>query len=201
MSDTDVSHKLRMERRRQVQAERLAERTREKGLVIVHTGEGKGKSSAAFGMVFRALGHGLPVAVIQFIKGAWEPGEAKLLRRFPELVHFRAMGEGFTWQTQDRARDTQKAREAWQAGLELILAAEHHLVVLDEINVAMQLGYLEAQTVLEGLAQKPEMLHVVLTGRGAPRAIVEFADLVTEMKLVKHPFRTQGIKAQLGIEY
>ncbi|MBW4700237.1 MAG: cob(I)yrinic acid a,c-diamide adenosyltransferase [Aphanocapsa lilacina HA4352-LM1] len=201
MTDADTAHKLKMERRKQVQEQRLAERDRKKGLLIVHTGDGKGKSSAAFGMIFRSLGHGLPVAVIQFIKGAWEPGEAKLLGCFPQLVVFRAMGEGFTWETQDRKRDIAKAGEAWEAGLELVLAGRHHIVLLDEINVAMKLGYLDPDQVLAGLARKPEMVHVVLTGRGAPEGIIEAADLVTEMKLVKHPFRSQGIKAQLGIEY
>lgn len=201
MTDSNTAHKLKMERRNEVQEQRLAERTVEKGLVIVHTGDGKGKSSAAFGMVFRSLGHGLPVAVVQFIKGAWEPGEAKLLQRFPELVFFQAMGEGFTWQTQDRERDIQKATEAWQKSLELIAANKYHLVLLDEINVAMKLGYLDPAVVLAGLAQKPEMVHVVLTGRGAPSELIEYADLVTEMKMVKHPFRSQGIKAQLGVEY
>ncbi|MBC8122761.1 MAG: cob(I)yrinic acid a,c-diamide adenosyltransferase [Gemmatimonadaceae bacterium] len=201
MTDANTAHKLKMERRNEVQEQRLAERTLEKGLVIVHTGDGKGKSSAAFGMVFRSLGHGLPAAVVQFIKGAWEPGEAKLLQRFPELVFFEAMGEGFTWQTQDRERDIQKATEAWQKSLELITANKYHLVLLDEINVAMKLGYLDLAVVLAGLAQKPEMVHVVLTGRGAPPELIEYADLVTEMKMVKHPFRSQGIKAQLGVEY
>jgi cob(I)alamin adenosyltransferase len=201
MSDPDTLHKSKMERRKEVQQQRLAGRTREKGLLIVHTGDGKGKSSAAFGMVFRSLGHGLPVAVIQFIKGAWDPGEAKLLRQFPELVHFRAMGEGFTWETQDRERDIARAQEAWQAGLELVLAGRHHLVLLDEINVAIKLGYLDGQVVIDGLARRAPMQHVVLTGRGASPALLEAADLVTEMKLVKHPFREQGVKAQLGIEY
>ncbi len=201
VTDASTVHKLKMERRKQVQDERIQERTREKGLVIVHTGDGKGKSSAGFGMVFRSLGHGLPVAVIQFIKGAWEPGEAKLLQKFPELVFFQAMGEGFTWETQDRERDILKATEAWQKGLDLICAGRHHLVLLDEVNVAMKLGYLDPAVVLAGLAQKPEMVHVVLTGRGAPEAVIEAADLVTEMKMVKHPFRSQGIKAQLGVEY
>lgn len=201
MTDSNTAHKLKMERRKEVQEQRLAERTVEKGLVIVHTGDGKGKSSAAFGMVFRSLGHGLSVAVVQFIKGAWEPGEAKLLQRFPELAFFEAMGEGFTWQTQDRERDIQKATEAWQKSLELITTNKYHLVLLDEINVAMKLGYLDPAVVLAGLAQKPEMVHVVLTGRGAPSELIEYADLVTEMKMVKHPFRSQGIKAQLGVEY
>ncbi len=202
--DTDQSqrHQQKMQRRKQVQDQRLATMQDRKGLIIVHTGKGKGKSSAAFGMVFRALGHGLPVGVVQFIKGAWEPGEAKLLRAMPShQVQFFAMGEGFTWETQDRDRDIAHAEAAWQQGLELITNSHTHLILLDEINVALKLGYLSVETILAGLQQKPEDRHVILTGRGAPAELIEAADLVTEMTLVKHPFREQGIKAQIGIEY
>ncbi|NJK64093.1 MAG: cob(I)yrinic acid a,c-diamide adenosyltransferase [Synechococcaceae cyanobacterium SM2_3_1] len=195
-------HREKMRKRQQIQQQRLAEMQDRKGLIIVHTGQGKGKSSAAFGMVFRSLGHNLPVAVVQFIKGAWEPGEAKLLRQMPsDLVEFYAMGEGFTWETQDRERDIAHAQAAWQKSLELIQSQRFHLILLDEINVALKLGYLEVDTILQGLGQKPEDLHLVLTGRGAPAALIERSDLVTEMKLIKHPFREQGIKAQIGVEY
>ncbi len=195
-------HREKMRKRQQIQQQRLAEMQDRKGLIIVHTGQGKGKSSAAFGMVFRSLGHDLPVAVVQFIKGAWEPGEAKLLRRMPaDLVEFYAMGEGFTWETQDRERDIAHAQAAWQKSLELIQSQRFHLILLDEINVALKLGYLEIDRILQGLDQKPDDLHLVLTGRGAPSALIERSDLVTEMKLIKHPFREQGIKAQKGVEY
>lgn len=202
--ETELSqrHRQRMQRRKQVQDQRLAQMQDRKGLIIVHTGQGKGKSSAAFGMVFRCLGHGLPVGVVQFIKGAWEPGEAKVLRSMPpDQVQFFAMGEGFTWETQDRERDIAHAEAAWNQALQLITSSETHLVLLDEINVALKLGYLSLETVLAGLDQKPVDRHVILTGRGAPAGLIEVADLVTEMTLIKHPFREQGIKAQMGIEY
>ncbi|MGK7906308.1 MAG: cob(I)yrinic acid a,c-diamide adenosyltransferase [Synechococcus sp.] len=195
-------HRQKMSRRKQVQDQRLANMTEQKGLVIVNTGDGKGKSSAAFGVIFRALGHGLKVGVVQFIKGAWEPGEAKLLKSMHSpLVEFHALGEGFTWETQDRDRDIANVHRAWEKSLELIVSGDFHVVLLDEINIAIKLGYLDVETVLAGLAQKPEDVHVILTGRGAPPELIERADLVTEMKLVKHPFREQGIKAQRGIEY
>lgn len=197
-----------MQRRREVQQQRLAAMRDNKGLIIVHTGEGKGKSTAAFGMIFRALGHGLAVAVVQFIKGAWDPGEAKLLRQLAchhspawGRIAFYAMGEGFTWETQDRERDIACAKAAWEKGRELLTSGEFHLVLLDEIHVALKLGYLSVEEVLAGLAQKPPLVHVILTGRGAPAALIEQADLVTEMKLIKHPFRDQGIKAQIGVEF
>lgn len=195
-------HRRKMERRKQVQDDRLAQMADRKGLIIVNTGDGKGKSSAGFGVVFRALGHGLKVGIVQFIKGAWEPGEAKLLRSMsPELVEFHALGEGFTWQTQDRDRDIANVQNAWQTGLQMLTSDRFHVVLLDEINIALKLNYLDTDTVLAGLRQKPADVHAILTGRGAPPALIEAADLVTEMRLVKHPFREQGIKAQLGIEY
>ena len=195
-------HRQKMERRKQVQDERLSQMTDKKGLVIINTGDGKGKSSAAFGVVFRALGHGLKVGVVQFIKGAWEPGEAKLLKSMDsELVEFHALGEGFTWETQDRERDITNVKRAWDKSLEMIVSNDFHVVLLDEINIALKLGYLSVDTVLAGLKQKSDNVHVILTGRGAKPELIEQADLVTEMKLVKHPFREQGIKAQLGIEY
>lgn len=194
-------YKQKMQRRQAVQAERLAKAIPEKGLIIVHTGNGKGKTTAALGMVVRSLGHGYRVAIVQFIKGAWEPAEKAVLSQWESQLEFYAMGEGFTWDTQDRDRDTQKAQEAWQKAKSLIINPEIKLVLLDEINVALKLGYLSVEQVLAGLAQKPADSHVILTGRGAPAPLIEQADLVTEMTLVKHPFREQGVKAQPGIEY
>jgi cob(I)alamin adenosyltransferase len=197
----DDQYKRKMERRKQVQDQRLAERKIEKGLVIVHTGNGKGKTTAALGMVLRSLGHGHRVAIVQFIKGAWEPAEKQVFSLWPDQLEFHAMGEGFTWETQDRQRDIQKANEAWETALAFIVNPEIKLVLLDEINIALKMGYLALEDVLAGLAQKPEMTHVILTGRGAPSALIEHADLVTEMTLIKHPFREQGVKAQAGIEF
>ncbi len=198
---TDDQYRQKMQRRKEVQTQRLAERTLEKGLIIVNTGNGKGKTTAALGMVLRSLGHGYKVAIVQFIKGAWEPAEKKVLSVWQDQLEFYAMGEGFTWETQDRERDIQKAKEAWNKAVTLIQNPEFHLVLLDEINVALKLGFLSVEEVLAGLAQKPENSHVILTGRGAPPALIDRADLVTEMTLVKHPFREQGVKAQPGIEY
>ena len=194
-------HKRKMQRRKEVQAQRLAERSREKGLIIVHTGNGKGKTTAALGMVLRSLGHGYRVAIIQFIKGAWEPAEKAALSHWSDQLQFQAMGEGFTWETQDRERDIQLAEAAWSQALEFIRNPDYRLVLLDEINVALKLGYLDVEKIVAGLEEKPEDSHVILTGRGAPAALIEKADLVTEMSLVKHPFREQGVKAQPGIEY
>ena len=194
-------YQKKMQRRKEIQAQRLAERSQEKGLIIVHTGPGKGKTTAALGMVMRSLGHGHRVAIVQFIKGAWEPAEKAVLGRFSEQLVFHAMGEGFTWETQDRDRDTEKAQAAWTKALDYITHPDYQLILLDEVNVALKLGYLTAEQVLAGLVKKPKATHVILTGRGAPDALIETADLVTEMKMVKHPFREQGIKAQPGIEY
>ena len=194
-------YKQKMQRRKEVQAQRLAEKTREKGLIIVHTGNGKGKTTAALGMVMRSLGHGYQVAIVQFIKGSWEPAEKAVLGKWEGQLEFHAMGEGFTWETQDRERDIEKAVAAWAKGLEYILNPKYKLVLLDEINIALKLGYLDVETVISGLEQKPADSHVILTGRGAPAALIDKADLVTEMTLVKHPFREQGVKAQPGIEF
>jgi cob(I)alamin adenosyltransferase len=198
---TAEQHQRKMQRRKEVQAQRLSERTIEKGLIIVHTGNGKGKTTAALGMVLRSLGHGYRVAIVQFIKGAWEPAEKKVFGLWQDQLEFHAMGEGFTWETQDRDRDTQMAQAAWEKGLTFIQNPEFRLVLLDEINIALKLGYLQLEPVLAGLAQKPKESHVILTGRGAPPSLIDRADLVTEMTLVKHPFREQGVKAQAGIEY
>lgn len=195
------AYRKRMERRREVQQQRVGERNREKGLVMVFTGDGKGKTTAALGLVLRTLGHGEQVAVIQFIKGGWQPGEARALALFGDALHWHALGEGFTWETQDRERDRQLVQSAWERSLSYLADAGRKLVVLDEVNVALKLGYLETEQVLAGLAQRPPLTHVALTGRGAPAPLLERADLVTEMKLHRHPFREQGVKAQAGIEY
>ncbi len=195
------AYRRRMERRREVQRQRVGERNLEKGLVLVFTGDGKGKTTAALGLVLRTLGHGERVAVLQFIKGGWQPGEAKALALFGEALHWHALGEGFTWETQDRERDRQVVQAAWERSLAYLEDPGCRLVVLDEVNVALKLGYLEVAQVLEGLERRPALTHVALTGRGAPPALLERADLVTEMRQIRHPFREQGVRAQAGIEY
>jgi cob(I)alamin adenosyltransferase len=194
-------HRLKMQRRKEVQDQRIANLKSEQGLIIVNTGNGKGKTTAALGMVLRSLGHGYKVAIVQFIKGAWEPAEKAAFEFWGDQLEFHAMGEGFTWETQDRDRDIRTAQVAWEKALSFIQNPEFRLVLLDEVNIALKLGYLEVETILAGLEQKPEDSHVILTGRGAPAALIDRADLVTEMTLVKHPFREQGIKAQPGIEF
>ena len=194
-------YRRRMARRKEVQQQRVGERNLEKGLVLVFTGDGKGKTTAALGLALRTLGHGDQVAVVQFIKGGWQPGEAKALELFGEALHWHALGEGFTWETQDRERDRQLVQQAWEQSLVYLADASRKLVVLDEVNVALKLGYLGIEQVLGGLDLRPELTHVALTGRGAPPQLLERADLVTEMKLVRHPFREQGVKAQRGIEF
>lgn len=198
---SEAQYKKKMERRKEVQDQRLAERKIEKGLIIVNTGNGKGKTTAALGVVLRSLGHGFNVAIVQFIKGGWEPAEKAALSHWPEQLKFHAMGEGFTWETQDRDRDIQTAQAAWEKALTYIRDDSYRTVLLDEVNIALKLGYLSVEQVLAGLDEKPEMSHVILTGRGAPKELIERADLVTEMTLVKHPFREQGVKAQAGIEF
>ena len=195
------AYRKRMARRREVQQQRVGERNVEKGLVLVFTGDGKGKTTAALGLVLRTLGHGEQVAVVQFIKGGWQPGEARALELFGEALHWHALGEGFTWETQDRDRDRELVQAAWQRSCTYLADGARKLVVLDEVNVALKLGYLAVEQVLEGLALRPPLTHVALTGRGAPPALLERADLVTEMKLLRHPFREQGVKAQAGIEF
>ncbi len=194
-------HKQKMQRRKEVQDQRIAEKSGDKGLIIVNTGNGKGKTTAALGMVLRSLGHGYRVAIVQFIKGAWEPAEKAAFEKWENQLEFHAMGEGFTWETQDRDRDIQKAQAAWEKSLTFIRNPEFQLVLLDEINIALKLGYLQVEQILAGIAEKPATSHLILTGRGAPAALIERADLVTEMTLVKHPFKEQGIKAQPGIEF
>lgn len=198
---SEAQYKQKMERRKVVQEKRLAERKLEKGLIIVNTGNGKGKTTAALGIVLRALGHGFKVAIIQFIKGGWEPAEKAALSHWPNQLVFHAMGEGFTWETQDRQRDVETAQAAWEKALTYIRDADYRTVLLDEVNIALKLGYLSVEQVLAGLAEKPAMSHIILTGRGAPSELIERADLVTEMTLIKHPFKEQGVKAQAGVEF
>jgi len=184
----------------------LADKTKEKGLLIVHTGKGKGKSTAAFGLVARAIGNGMRVGVVQYVKGKWETGERKVLEHFPTQVEIRTMGEGFTWDTQDRARDIKAAKAAWAASKEMIEAArgpdpKFDMVLLDELNIVLRYDYLPLAEVVAFLKDKPADLHVIVTGRNAKPELIEAADLVTEMTQVKHPFREQGVKAQKGIEF
>ena len=183
----------------------LATKTVEKGLLIVHTGKGKGKSTAAFGLVVRAVGNGMKVGVVQYVKGKWQTGERGVLEEFPEQVEIRTMGEGFTWETQDRARDIRAAENAWEVSKQMIDSArgddpKYDMVLLDELNIVLRYGYLDLADVVEFLSNKPEMLHVIVTGRNAKPELIEAADLVTEMTMVKHPFRA-GVKAQKGIEF
>jgi len=193
-------HREKMERRQAARRKVLATKIEERGLVIVHTGAGKGKSTAAFGMVLRCIGHGMRVGIVQFVKGAWGTGERTVLAGFPELVTCRAMGEGFTWDTQDRARDIAAARAAWALAQEMIADPSYRLVLLDELNIVLRYDYLPVDDVIAALRSKPRDLHVVVTGRNARPELIEMADLVTEMTLVKHPFRA-GVKAQAGIEF
>ena len=178
----------------------MADKTQEKGLLIVHTGTGKGKSTAAFGMVMRAIAHGQSVGIVQFIKGSWNSGERDILEKFPDQVEIHAMGEGFTWETQDRAKDIAAATAAWDKAKELILNPAITMVLLDELNIVLRYDYLALDEVVAFLNDRPTDTHVIATGRNAKEPLIEAADLVTEMKLVKHPFRA-GIKAQAGIEY
>ncbi len=197
---TDDRHKERMARKKEVQDRKLAEATREQGLLVVYTGAGKGKTTASLGTVFRALGHGMTVGVVQFIKGAIPTGESALAARLAPQLRWHVLGEGFTWETQDRGRDEAAARRGWEKAVELIRDPAIDLVVLDELNVVLKLGLLPAGEVLDEIAVRREMLHVVVTGRGAPPELIELADLVTDMGAVKHPFRS-GIKPQKGIEF
>lgn len=196
----DARHAAKMKARKAHQDKIVAERQGEKGLLIVHTGKGKGKSTAAFGMAMRAIAHGMKVGVVQFVKGPWQSGERDLLRRFPDEVEIHAMGEGFTWETQDRARDIRAAEEAWAMSKRFIADPEIKMVILDELNIVLRYDYLDLPEVLEALASRPDDCHVVVTGRNAKDELIEIADLVTEMTQVKHPFR-EGVKAQKGVEF
>jgi cob(I)alamin adenosyltransferase len=196
----DEQHRQKMARRKEAHDRKLAAATREKGLIIVHTGAGKGKTTAALGLVFRALGQGMKVGVVQFTKGAIATGEAALAKRLAPQLEWHTLGEGFTWDTQDRERDVAAARRAWQTACALLRDPAFDLVVLDELNIVLRYDYLPLDEVLAELRGKREMLHVVVTGRNAKEGLIEIADLVTDMTLVKHPFR-EGVKPQRGIEF
>lgn len=198
----DARHAAKMAKKKAARDKIMATKQGEKGLIIVHTGAGKGKSSSGFGMILRCIAHGMPSAVVQFIKGAWDTGERRLIEgHFAGLCQFYAMGEGFTWETQDRARDIAAARAGWEKAKELIRNPDIRLVLLDEINIALRYDYLDVAEIVTFLnEEKPPLTHVVLTGRNAKEELIAIADLVTEMTLVKHPFRS-GIKAQPGVEF
>lgn len=198
---TDERHAEKMKKKQAAHDKIMASKTIEKGLLIVHTGKGKGKTTAALGMVVRAIGHGKKVGVVQFVKGAMTTGEKVVFDAFPAQVEFKPMGEGFTWNTQDRARDIELAREAWDEVKRMVADPAYDMVLADELNIVLRYDYLPLAEVLEVLGARGEMKHVIVTGRNAPEALIERADLVTEMTLVKHPFREQGVKAQAGIEF
>jgi cob(I)alamin adenosyltransferase len=206
-SEEDINRRAneKSRKRKAARDKILATKTIEKGLLIVHTGKGKGKSTAAFGLVMRALGHGMRVGIVQFVKGKWQTGERDVLEHFPEQVEIRTMGEGFTWETQDRARDIQAAETAWEASKSMIDSARGDdpkldMVLLDELNIVLRYKYLPIEEVVAFLQDRPCDLHVIVTGRNAKPELIEVADLVTEMTMVKHPFR-EGVKAQKGIEF
>jgi len=199
-AERDAYHAEKMRKKKEARNKILATKTEEKGLLIVHTGKGKGKSTAAFGMVFRAIGHGFKVGVVQFVKGAWGTGERDVLEKFSDQVTIRAMGEGFTWDTQDRQRDLAAARGAWEMAKELIADPAYKMVLLDELNIVLRYDYLPLEEVLDVLRNKPRDTHVIVTGRNAKDELIEIADLVTEMTEIKHPFRA-GVKAQAGVEF
>lgn len=201
MTEDDLQrHKDKMAKKKASRDKMMAKKQGARGLVIVHTGPGKGKSTAAFGMALRCIGHGFKVGIVQFIKGAWDTAERRVLDGFGDLVTFRAMGEGFTWETQDRERDIAAAARAWEVAKAMLADPGTRMVILDEINVALRYDYLSWPEVEAALAARPEDQHVVMTGRNALPPIIEAADLVTEMTLVKHPFR-DGIRAQPGVEF
>ena len=198
---SEEKYRKRMEKRKDLQTQRLKERNKEKGLIIVNTGEGKGKTTAALGMGLRTIGHNNNVAIVQFIKGGWEPGESLALKIFGEKLKFHAYGEGFTWETQDRKKDIDLVNSSWRKSLTYLKDPEYKLIILDEIIIAIKLGYIDEDEIIKGINLRPKLTHVVLTGRGASKKLIDSADLVTEMKLIHHPFREQGVKAQEGIEY
>ncbi len=198
--ELDARHAEKMKKRRAARDKILATKTEERGLIMVHTGKGKGKSTAAMGLAIRAMGHGLKVGIVQFVKGVWETGERAILDDYPDLVTIKAMGEGFTWDTQDRQRDLAAARSAWQAVKAMMADPAYHLVIADELNIVLRYDYLPIDEIIETIAAKRADLHVLITGRNAKPALIEIADLVTEMTQIKHPFRS-GVKAQIGIEF
>jgi len=193
-------HAEKMAKKKAARDKIIATKTIEKGLLMVHTGKGKGKSTAAMGLAVRAIGNGMRVGIVQFVKGVWETGERVVLEAFPDQVTIKAMGEGFSWDTQDRARDIQAAEQAWETSKEMMHSGDFDMVILDELNIPLRYDNLDIDAVVEALRNKPEMLHVVVTGRNAKDELIEIADLVTEMTMVKHPFRA-GVKAQKGIEF
>ena len=199
-AERDAYHAEKMRKKKDARTRMLATKTEERGLLIVHTGKGKGKSTAAFGMVFRAIGHGYKIGIVQFVKGAWGTGERDVLENYPDQVTIKAMGEGFTWDTQDRQRDIAAARAAWETAKEMIADPSYKMVLLDELNIVLRYEYLPLEEVLEVLKAKPRDTHVIVTGRNAREELVEIAALVTEMTEIKHPFRS-GVKAQPGIEF
>ena len=189
------------QKRKKARDKMLADKTVEKGLLIVHTGKGKGKSTAAFGLVARAIGNGMKIGVVQYVKGKWETGERQVLEHFPDQVTIRTMGEGFTWETQDKARDIAAAEAAWEVSKEMIDDPSYDLVILDELNIVLRYDYLDLEAVLDTFRKKRGMLHIVVTGRNAKPELIDAADLVTEMTQIKHPFRDQNVRAQKGIEF
>ena len=197
---TDEQHAEKMKKKQAAHDKIMATKTQEKGLLIVHTGKGKGKTTAALGMVVRMIGHGRKVGVVQFVKGAMTTGEKVVFDAFSEQVEFKPMGEGFTWNTQDRSRDIALAREAWDEVKRMVADPDYALVLADELNIVLRYDYLPLDEVLAVLTGKDAMKHVVVTGRNAPEALIEAADLVTELTMIKHPFRS-GVKAQAGLEY
>ncbi len=196
----DKRHAEKMAKKKAARDKIIATKTIEKGLLIVHTGKGKGKSTAAMGLAVRAMGHGQKVGIVQFVKGVWETGERTILEHFPDLVTIKAMGEGFSWETQDRRRDIQAAENAWAMAKDMINDPSYKLVILDELNIPLRYDNLDIHEIVAFLKDKPKDLHVVVTGRNAKEELLEIADLVTEMTMVKHPFRA-GVKAQQGIEF
>jgi len=194
-------HKEKMAKRKELHDKKMSQKSADKGLLIVHTGTGKGKSSSAFGMAMRGITHGFNIGIVQYIKGDWESGERDVLMKFPEQVEIHAMGEGFTWETQDRARDIEVTKKAWEKSKQFINDPNIKMVILDELNIALRYDYLELDEVLKTFKARAPEKHIIVTGRNAKPELIEIADLVTEMKLIKHPFKEQGIKAQPGIEY
>ncbi len=192
-------HKIKMQKRKELQDKEVETANKTKDLLMVCTGTGKGKSTSGFGTILRALGHGYKVGVVQFIKGAWKTGEQAALARFDNLIRYEVMGDGFTWNTQDRQKDIETARKAWDIALAMLTDDSYHLVLLDELNIVLRYDYLPLSEVLAALEKRKN--HVIVTGRNAKQELIDIADLVTEMKLIKHPFREQGIKAQEGIEF
>ena len=199
-TDEDLRHKAKMANRKAIQDAEVAGKTLEKGLLIVHTGKGKGKSTAAFGLLLRAVGHGFRCGVVQFGKGAWQSGERAAIERFGDQVQWHTLGEGFTWETQDRTRDVEAAKRAWTKTLELMVDPSIRLIVLDELNIALRYDHLDIGAIVTALTARRPDLHIVVTGRNAKPELIEAADLVTEMTLVKHHFAS-GVKAQEGIEF